>query len=244
MRFLISTIIRNRGIHVPTWADQLIQLTQNNRDAKFDLFLFENDSTDNTKQALNLTKKRLAPYFQNINFDIQDCGWPYFNSIKAEERVRYLAMARNRTIEKAHDLIGLDQYYKIICIEPDAVYHAKDISRLLYTDLDIVSGYSFLPNGQGVKDWIYDSWATRVNADDSEYHGPVISELPELLPVASTFNCFCVYKPVPFIEGIRFSDINPRTNEWDCDTANICFAFSSFGYDKIGMCRIPILHQP
>jgi len=83
---------------------------------------------------------------------------------------------------------------KVVCIEPDISYHTFDIGKLLYSDLDIASGYSFLPQGMGVADWIYDSWATRVNPEDSEYFGPHISALPDCLPVASTFNCFCVYK--------------------------------------------------
>jgi hypothetical protein len=113
----------------------------------------------------------------------------------------------------------------------------------LYTDFDIVSGCSVLPEGLGVKDWIYDSWATRVNEYDSEYFGPHVSELPQFLPVASTFNCFCVYKATPFAEGIRFSDINPLTQSWDCDTTNICFAFSKYGYSNIAMSNIPVLHK-
>ena len=59
MRFLISTIIRNRGIHIPTWCEQLISLTKHNKQHQFDLYVFENDSTDNTKQVLNLVEKKL-----------------------------------------------------------------------------------------------------------------------------------------------------------------------------------------
>jgi glycosyltransferase involved in cell wall biosynthesis len=243
MRFLISTIIRNRGIHVPLWCDQLIALSKHNSEHVFDLFVFENDSTDNTKQVLNLVRKKLEPHFSIVNIEIDDCGWPYFGSIKAEDRVAYLAEARNRTLNKADELIGLDQYDKVICVEPDVSYFPPLISGLLFTDDDIASGYSILPPGLGVEDWIYDSWATRVNETDTEYFGPKVSELPNRLEVASTFNCFCVYDANPFKEGVRFSGINPLTNTWDCDTTNICFAFSNLGYSKIGMYKCPVLHK-
>ena len=76
MRFLISTIIPNRGIHIPTWCEQLIALTKYNKHHQFDLYVFENDSTDNTKQVLNLVQKKLKPYFGIVSIEIEDCGWP------------------------------------------------------------------------------------------------------------------------------------------------------------------------
>lgn len=243
MRFLISTIIRNRGIHIPTWCEQLISLSKYNKQHQFDLYVFENDSTDNTKQVLNLIQKKLKPHFGIVSIEIEDCSWPYFGSIKAEERVRYLAKARNRTLDKANELIDLKEYDKIICIEPDVSYSIEEVSKLLDTSHHIASGYSVLPPGHGVKNWIYDSWATRINPDDTEYCGPKISDLPITLKTASTFNCFCVYDAKPFAHGLRFSDINPRTNHWDCDTTNICFAFTALGYSDIVMYKIPILHK-
>jgi hypothetical protein len=243
MRCLISTIIRNRGPHVPTWCDQLVLLAKHNPDIKFYLSVFENDSEDNTKQVLRLVEKKFQNHFEAVKMTTSDLGWPYFGSIKAEERVRYLAEARNKTLNQMHTLYDLALFDKIVCVEPDILYSPEQISSLLYSDLDIASGYSILPHGFGVPDWIYDSWATRVNPDDSEYRGPKVSELPNLLTVASTFNCFCVYKALPFAEGLRFSGVNPRTLTWDCDTTNICFAFADSGYENIGMYNIPVLHK-
>lgn len=242
MRFLISTIIRNRGIHIPTWCDQLIELTRLNKQHKFDLYVFENDSTDNTKQILDQVQRLLKPHFDVISIEIKDYNWPYFQSIKAEERVKYLAQARNHTLEKANELVGLEGYDKVVCIEPDVSYSVREVSELLDTPYHIVSGYS-VAFGYGIEDWIYDTWATRINADDFEYCGPKISDLPVVLKTASTFNCFCVYDAKPFILGLRFSGINPRTKQWDCDTANICCAFAILGYDDVAMYRIPTLHR-
>lgn len=244
MRCLVSTIVRNRGRHISSWANQLLQVAEYNPDVVFDLYVFENDSTDTTKQTLLAVEPMLKKKLNKVEIQITNLEWPYFHSVKAEERVKYLAEARNKTLEAADSIQKLASYDKVVCIEPDISYHTFDIGKLLYTDFDVVSGYSYLPQGMGVADWIYDSWATRVNPEDSEYFGPNISALPDCLPVASTFNCFCVYKGKPFAEGVRFSGINPRTNTWDCDTTNICFEFADRGYNKIGMYNIGVLHKP
>ena len=244
MRCLVSTIVRNRMRHINSWAYQLKDLVSSNPDIVFDLAVLENDSEDGTKQALMVAESGLKKVFNKVFVDIRNFEWPYFQSVKAEERVKYLAIARNKTLEMADEKVGLEVYDKVICIEPDIAYSTVDVLKIINSDLDIASGYSHLPIGMGVPDWIYDSWATRMNPDDSEYFGPHISELPECLPVASTFNCFCVYKAAPFSEGIRFSGVNPRTKTWDCDTTNVCFAFADRGYKNIGMYNIPILHKP
>lgn len=244
MRCLISTIIRNRAKHVSTWANQLQSLCDVHQDIVFDLVVLENDSTDGTKQALNAVEPALKKKMNKVNISIRNMDWPYFPSIKAEERVKYLAKARNKTLEIAESTVGLEAYDKIISIEPDISYSTVDVGKIINSDLDIASAYSVLPQGLGVPDWIYDSWATRVNAEDTEYFGPRISELPECLPVAATFNCFCVYKALPIAKGIRFSEINPKTKQWDCDTTTICFEFAQQGYDRIGMYKVPVLHKP
>lgn len=244
MRCLISTIIRNRAKHVSTWANQLLSLCDVHQDIVFDLVVLENDSNDGTKQALNAVEPLLKKKLNRVSIAIRNYDWPYFHSIKAEERVKYLAQARNKTLSIADETTDLGTYDKIICIEPDVTYNTVDVGKIIYSDLDIASGYSVLPQGHGVPDWIYDSWATRVNAEDSEYFGPKISELPECLPLAATFNCFCVYKAGPIEKGVRFSEINPKTKQWDCDTTTICLEFAKRGYDRIGMYKVPILHKP
>ena len=244
MRVLISTIIRNRAKHVSPWANQLQSLANVHQDTVFDLVVLENDSNDGTKQALSAVEPLLKRNLNKVNIAIRNFEWPYFHSIKAEERVKYLALARNKTLLMADEIVGLEAYDKIISIEPDVTYSTVDVGTIIDSDLDIASGYSVLHQGMGVPDWIYDSWATRVNAEDSEYFGPKISELPECLPLAATFNCFCVYKAGPIADGARFSEINPKTKQWDCDTTTICIEFAKRGYDRIGMYKIPVLHKP
>jgi hypothetical protein len=239
MRILISTIIRNREAHVSRWANQLCALTKLNPDIEFDLSVFENDSTDNTKQLLAEHEELLLNHFSSVLVETQDLNWPYFNSIKEEERVSFLARARNFTIDVIEELEGLEQYSKIVCIEPDIDFDPVELSQLLYTTDDIASGYSILP---GSSNWIYDCWATRVHQMDEEFAGPSLPDMPDRLDVASTFNCFCVYNAIPFIKGLRFSGTNPLTNRWDCDTTNICLLFRRSGYNKIGLYNIPVVH--
>jgi hypothetical protein len=244
MRCLISTIIRNREPHIALWSAQLQRLCACNPDITFDLVVLENDSVDGTKEVLEKEISLLETVFNDVIYKSVDYQWPYFGSIKAEERVKYLAKARNETLELADLKNKLSTYDKIVCIEPDIVYDPVLVRGLFDTSYDIASGYSVLPIGMGVPDWIYDSWATRMDTEDLEYTGPKVSKLPSRLNLASTFNCFCVYNAEPIAEGVRFSEINPLNGKWDCDTTTICFAFLQRGYDKIYMCRIPILHKP
>lgn len=243
MRCLISTIIRNRANHVDTWGEQLKLLVKFNPDIVFDLVVLENDSADGTKQKLLELEPKLKETFNKVEIEIKNFDWPYFGSIKAEKRVEYLAKARNRTLDAADKLGGLGVYDKVICIEPDILFDASAMNKIITSPFDIASACSVLPTGYGVPDWIYDSWATRVNPNDSEYFGPKVSQLPEYLFVASTFNCFCVYNATPFAEGLRFSGISPITKTWDCDTTNICFEFANHGYDKISMYNTKVVHK-
>lgn len=244
MRCLVSTIVRNRAQHLQTWCNQLKTLTESNPDTVFDLYVFENDSRDETKQRLLVLEPFLKKFFNIAYIEIKNMDWPYFGSVKAADRVKYLAEARNRTLEAANELVGLGAYDKVICIEPDVLFDATATEDLISSPFDIASACSILPPGHGVADWIYDSWATRMKPEDSEYFGPRVSELPPIISLASTFNCFCVYKAQPFIDGVRFSGINPNTGDWDCDTTNICFEFTKRGYDKIAMYNMKVIHVP
>ena len=119
MRCLISTIIRNREPHIACWSAQLQRLVTCNPDMTFDLVVLENDSVDGTKEILEQEISLLETVFNDVICKSVDYGWPYFGSIKAEERVKYLAKARNETLELADLKNKLSTYDKIVCIEPD-----------------------------------------------------------------------------------------------------------------------------
>jgi len=241
MHVLICTIIRNRKVYLPLWVDQILCLKDENPDISFDLSVFENDSTDGTVAELSELKPELANELNKVTITCSKEDWPYFGSIRDEERVAYLAKARNKTLDQA--LVNNAYLYdKVVFIEPDIDYNPEEISKLFYTVDDISSPYSLHPIEFANHRWIYDSWATRLHPTDDIFKGPRFYDMPEQLAVAATFNCFCVYNAKPFYEGARFSGINPLTSNWGCDTTNICFEFASRGYSKFNLYKIPVTH--
>lgn len=242
MRVLICSIIRNRKQFLFGWKDQILCLKDENPGITFDLSVFENDSIDGTQEYLAEVEPELGSELNKVWIHCSKKDWPYFGSIRAEERVKYLAEARNHCLEQADQDVGLFSYNKIVFIEPDVDYDPEEISHLFWVDDDIASPYSVHPMDFQSHRWIYDSWATRLSVEDDIFKGPRIFEMPPRLDVASTFNCFCVYRAQPFTEGARFSGINPYTNTWDCDTTNICYEFTQRGYDRIGLYNILLTH--
>ena len=217
-------------------------LKDENPGITFDLSVFENDSTDGTVQYLSSIEEELDKELNNVWITCVKKDWPYFSSIRGEERVKYLAQARNECLEQADKAVGLKHYDKVVFIEPDIDYDPEQISQLFWVDDDIASPYSVHPLNVQSHRWIYDSWATRLSVEDDIFKGPRIFEMPPRLDVVATFNCFCVYYAKPFAEGARFSGINPWSQTWDCDTTNICYEFSMRGYDRIGLYNIALTH--
>ena len=242
MHVLICTIIRNRRPYLFLWKDQILCLKDENPDITFDLSVFENDSNDGTVEYLAEIQPELSAELNDTIITCVQKDWPYFGSIRDEERVAYLANARNHVLDQALNRKLDYTYDKVIFIEPDIDYDPEEISKLLTTDDDIASPYSLHPIEFADHRWIYDSWATRINASDDIFKGPKIFDMPDRMEVATTFNCFCVYNAQPFLEGARFSGINPLNNHWDCDTTNICLEFTSRDYSKIGLYKIPVTH--
>lgn len=238
MHVLICSIIRNRKDFLFGWKDLILCLTDENPGITFDLSVYENDSTDGTKEYLRSITPELEAELNKVCITSVDEHKPYFGSVRDEERVKLLAAARNKTL----DQIDLSIYDKIVFMEPDINFNPSGLSQLFYTDDDICSPYSLHPIEYQNHRWIYDSWATRLNIADDIFKGPRILEMPDVLPVQSTFNCFCVYRAKPFKEGARFSGINPITNNWDCDTTNICGEFIQRGYIKISLYNMPLIH--
>jgi hypothetical protein len=239
MRILICTIIRNREPFLAKWQKQILSLQAKNPGITFDLSVFENDSTDASPVYLAENETTFKQHLNNVWITSVVNHWPYFASIKAEERVCYLAKARNSCLGQVTDL---SLYDKVLFIEPDIQYNAAQLSRLFDTNDDIASPYSLHPMNVQSHRWIYDSWATRIKTCDQSFQGPCIFDMPFRIEVAATFNCFCVYNAKPFAEGARFSGINPLTKIWDCDTTNICYEFNLRGYKRIGLYNLPLIH--
>jgi hypothetical protein len=226
---LICSIFRNRENHIQRWFLQIKNLVNTFVDYNFSISVYENDSTDSTRQKLKiLFDSDEVEIFDNSYFNYDDLKTNYFNSIKSEQRVKNLAAARNKCLDV--NSINLEKFTKILFIEPDFSYSQQDAIKILNAEqsqgikLDIISGLSYL-NGN-----FYDSWATRKTDAQTESFTSYKEIVEEYW---TTFNGFCLYNSKPFIEGIRFNWFNNRLKIYDCDTAVICEDFREKGYNKI-----------
>lgn len=228
MNVLISTIVRNREQFLGKWYENIKALIDLNKDIKFDVSVYENDSIDDSKAIL----ESFDYSFLNKSFvSSENIATEYYGSIVSEDRVNNLAKARNKTLDQVDNL---SDYDKVLVIEPDIDYDVKEGSELLRTEYDIVSGTTPHPHVP-----IYDNWCTRLKETDSSW--PIFIGLDsfenDIIPVWTTFNCFCVYKAEPFIAGARYSGFNERLNTFDCDTVVICEEFRKLGFENIVLDR-------
>jgi hypothetical protein len=235
MNILISTIVRNRIKALPKWKKQLDELSALNTDFKFSLSVYENDSIDGSKDFLNNIE---FPLFKNFTLITDNLFTNQYGSVKNAERVCLLADARNKSIKQSPMLPIAD---KIICIEPDITYPAEEMRKLITSEYDIISARS-IEKHDDLKYHLYDGWGTRKNKEDSDWNPSIL--LDGIIPVWTTFNCFCVYKAEAIRKGAIFSGFNEKTQQFDCDTAIICERFRDLGYNNIAMnCDVKVFHS-
>ncbi len=201
------------------------------KEHQVEISIYENDSTDGTKKLLNQYTERLSSRCKTT-FTSTDLGTEHLVGQEGA-RVKNIANARNACLEQASPIENFD---KVVFIETDVLYKPTDAATIIGHEGDIVSGYTINAMGQ-----FYDAWATRKTSKETWWNHGIPSEKTD---VWSTFNGICVYDGKPFKEGARFSGVNPRTNEIDCDTTVICEVFRSMNYDNIVMLPIEIRHPP
>lgn len=230
-RILISTIVRNRETRLDTWYNQIKKLVLTDTDNKYYLSVYENDSTDNSKEIL---KSFDFSFFEDFSIQTENLGTTYYNSIQSNDRVLNLALARNKTIF-AKDFIK--KCSSVLSIEPDIVYDVDlVIKEIIDSDHDIISAISI--QGSVIP---YDGWATRKTAHEEYWDYSI--ELKDKINVWSTFNCLCLYNIEPFLIGCTFGGFNLRLKKYDCDTTVICENFRSLGYNDIVLnCNVAVNH--
>lgn len=235
MNILISSIVRNRVTFLNQWAKQLNDLSELNQDINFYLSVYENDSIDGSKDFL---KKIDFPLFKDYSLLSEDLLTNQHGSYKDAERVHLLADARNKSILNSPYLNIID---KVVSIEPDIQYNPEEMRKLLLSDYDIISARS-IERHDDLSHHIYDSWATRKNEQDSSWDYSILLE--GIMPVWTTFNCFCIYNAEAIRKGCLFSGHNHKINNFDCDTAVICELFRDNGYNNIVMdCDTKVFHS-
>jgi hypothetical protein len=226
---LVYTIFRNSATRLEQYYSQIKNVIESHPEYNFYLSLYENDSSDNTKELLNNLDWKFVKHFSLITENI---GTNFFGSVKEEQRVKNLAAARNKAIE-ANDFVNQVDY--ILDIESDMQYSTDVVSKILkfqethsLTKVDIVSAVSRLKNNN-----VYDTWATRRTADEED--GNLHENWKETLfgKYYATCNGICLFDAVPFQQGARYGWYNERFNKYDCDTSVICEEFHKLNYSEI-----------
>ena len=243
-KILISTIVRDREQHLPTWFEQIEKFVQQLPNIEFSLSVYENDSIDNSIQIISQCV--VPKYFKFFNFKHEQINTEMYDSARDRpDRVKNLAKARNKTIFSP--AIDLNYFDDILVIEPDIGYETKDALKIInYEGVglipDVYSGISVaIRDGRKL---FYDSWATRRTS--RERRGEVFPSF-QTVPIRefwSTFNGFCIYNAEPFKKGVSFHWYNERFGTFDCDTAVICERFRKHGYSKIYANQEVVFYHP
>jgi len=221
MNFLVSTIVRNRSAHLNKWHSQLKETVGSNPQHRFFLSVFENDSID---YSFDVLKSFDFSFFSGAQIASEKLNTRFYPSVIDAERVKLLALYRNRTLETSF-LKNVDY---VLSVEPDIKYDIQDVNKIINNhDYDILSAASIHLAGE-----FYDSWGTRINSDVEK---SVLNLDGAIQPVWSTYNCYCKYRANLIKQGIGFSGFNKRLNKFDCDTAVICENFRSEGSNKIAV---------
>jgi glycosyltransferase involved in cell wall biosynthesis len=227
-KVLVYSIIRNESKYMNSYHNKLIEMVSSFPEYEFYLSLYENDSTDGTKQKIMAKDWSM---FAGVSIISENIATQDYGSVKDETRVKNLSIARNKAIEAAGFLDFVDY---IMMIESDMEFDMKAVEKILnfkniVPDFDIVSGIT-IRNKR-----LYDQWATRKGPKYEENVYPIADDykMKSYDKYYSTSNGICLYRAEPFREGVRYGYINTITGEFDCDTVVVCQNFQDRGYDGV-----------
>jgi len=228
-KILICTIMRNQENNIMRWYNQLDRLIKWCPDYEFTVSVYENDSTDETKNILSVIEKNGEI---SIILKCENLGTAQYGSIWSTDRLKNLAIYR----QKAIDQVGHLNFDKIAFIEPDVSYDPRWCSELINAVHPAQAGlvphiYSAwsLRSEKHPKEscFLYDTCATRQTKYDTCWEfgkenlwrgkslvKTHITDIDSncLHQIWSTFNCFCVYDAEPFKKGIKWGYLNKRLN--------------------------------
>lgn len=223
----IYSIIRNRENSVQTFYSQVKQIVETFPEYNFLLSLYENDSTDKTKENI----EALDWSFIEHKIVMENINTKYFSSTKDSERVELLANARNKAIE-VNDFLDRSDY--ILMLEADMVFNIDAIRKIfkfkrIKPDFDVVSSISMRPEGRR----LYDVWGTRRNS--TEKIGNLFRGWPskQYEKYYATSNGICMYKSQPFKDGLRYHHYNESLGTTDCEMVVICDKLQRMGHNNI-----------
>jgi hypothetical protein len=227
-KILLYSIIRNESKYIDSYHKKLNNIVKNFPNYEFYLSIYENDSTDDTKQKLQ-SKDWSA--FSRVSLILEDLQTKFYGSVKDGDRVKNLSIARNKAIEAGGFINDVDY---VMMVEADVEFDMNTVSRILsfknvVPDFDIVSGIT-IRNKR-----LYDQWATRKQPVYDEGIYPIEDDykMKAYDRYYSTSNGICLYRAKPFQEGIRYGWINKVTNEFDCEMVVVCQSFHDAGYNNV-----------
>lgn len=189
----------------------------------YKVLLFENDSTDNTKEIL----KNLKNNNDNIHYISQDYRRKHYGTVKDPERIKALAEYRSKVQE--YIKLNWPNYDYIILFDTDFVdFSANGLLNSFgwidNSNIDAVAGFSYtlkpltLTGHYAYNLWNYDSWAYRESWWRDLENEPVYNSLqnyPKMLwfglrplprgvfptKVNSAFGGMVVYKMKDYLIG-------------------------------------------
>ena len=103
--------MRNQEKTIKQWHSQVKQLVKQNKKINFGVSVYENDSSDKTKELL---KKLSFKFVKNHKITSKNINTKFFGSVPKAERLINISNARNNCINQA---INKDKYDYIIFIE-------------------------------------------------------------------------------------------------------------------------------
>lgn len=226
-KILLYTIIRNRSSHVNKFYSQIKSIVDNFKDYEFYLSIYENDSDDGTKEKLF---RQDWSFLSGISIVSENINTKYFESVKDGERVKNLALARNKAIEAGGFLEQVDY---VMMIESDIDFELSSVEKILNFK-NIEPNFSIVSTISIRNKKLYDWWATRKQPQYIDKY-PLEDNYKKKSydKYYSTSNGICLYRAKPFQDGVRYGWVNTVTKEADCEMVVVCQLFSEHGYGNI-----------
>jgi hypothetical protein len=237
-KILISTIIRNDEDFFINYYNRIVSMVSYFPEYDFYLSIYENDSTDETKKLIQSCDYSM---FKGVSLISENLGTQFYGSTKDEDRVKNLAKARNRALDGGGFLIDMDY---ILVIDADVEFKMPSVKKILdfknkQPEFSIVSAATLR------KDRLYDQWATREshNYDPEMQHKFETYRKEPFKKYYSVSSGFCLYRALPFKQGVRWGHINLVTQSSDCEMVVVCQNFSKMGYNGIYMVHEAIMNH-
>lgn len=229
-KILICSILRNENEFFDNYYYRIKDIVKSFPEYDFYLSLYENDSSDGTKQKIIGKDFSMFSGFSVISENINT---KYYGSVKEADRVKNLAKARNKVLLGGNFLPDMDY---VLMIDVDVEFKMHAVEKILNFN-KIVPDFDIVASSTRKRRLLYDQWATR----EGPRYDPAIQELFEeykrypYKKYYSVSSGFCLYRAQPFKDGARYDYINKETNEADCEMVVICQEFASRGNKNIYM---------